>query len=97
MNINRLFRIASNVALKKSLTFKNINQELSKAHNVDHVRSLLGQYHVKLFKEPPYPNDIPRTENDLEVGIESVKDEPLGSLHFLHKTKNGWEIRGVGV
>lgn len=71
-----------------------MNKALADAHNVDHVRSLLGQHKVELFKEPAYPNDVPKTEDDLEVGIESVDDVPLDGLHFLRKAPKGWEIVG---
>jgi len=92
MNPKRLFKIASRIATGKISIFDAVNRELAKAHNTDHVRSILGQHHIKLFKEPPYPNDIPKSEDDLEVGIESVNDSPLDGMYFLRKSENGWEI-----
>ena len=96
MNQKRLYAIASRVASGQS-GFEAINKALSEANNVDHVRSLLGQHKIKLFKEPAYPKDVPQTKEDLEVGIESVNDVPVESLHFLRKTDNGWEISGPSV
>jgi hypothetical protein len=96
MNQKRLFAIASRVAAQ-SPGFETVNQALAEAHNVDHVRSLLGQHKVKLFKEPAYPNDIPKTKDDLEVGIESVNDVPVEGLHFLRKADKGWEIAGPAL
>ena len=97
MNIKRLFDIAARIAGGESghePAFDVVNQELAKAKNVDHVRSLLGQHKVKLFKEPAYPNDVPATKDDLQVGIESINGTPLGGLHFLRKVDQGWEIGG---
>lgn len=96
MNLKRLFAIAARVAGQSS-GFEAVNKELAKAHNADHVRSLLGQHKVKLFKEPAYPNDIPKTQDDLEIGIESIDDIPVEGLHFLRKADNGWEIVGPSL
>lgn len=96
MNQRRLFSIAAKIIFGSEISsvFEAVNKELAKAHNVDHVRSLLGQHKVKLFKEPPYPDDVPKSVDDLEVGIESVNDAPLDGLHFLRKAEKGWEISG---
>ena len=96
MNQKRLFAIAARVA-GQSPGLEVVNQALAEAHNVDHVRSLLGQHKVKLFKEPAYPNDIPKTKEDLEVGIESVDGVPMEGLHFLRKAEHGWEISGPAL
>ena len=93
MDQKRLFAIAARIAGHEP-AFDAVNQELAKAHNVDHVRSILGQHKIKLFKEPAYPNDVPATKGDLQVGIESMNDAPLGGLHFLRKADQGWEIGG---
>lgn len=97
MNQKRLYAIASRIASGQSSGFEVVNQALAEANNVDHVRSLLGQHKVKLFKEPAYPKDVPETKDDLEVGIESVNDVPVEGLHFLRKTDGGWEISGPSV
>jgi len=100
MNQKRLFEIAARIAAGDAghePAFDAINKELAKAHNVDHVRSLLGQHKIKLFKEPSYPNDVPATKDDLQVGVESIDGVPLGGVHFLHKTDQGWEIVGPHV
>jgi hypothetical protein len=97
MNQKRLFDIAARIAtreLSEESAFDSVNRELAKAHNVDHVRSILGQHKIKLFKEPSYPNDVPATKDDLQVGIESLNDSPLDGLHFLRKLDHGWEIGG---
>jgi hypothetical protein len=96
MNQKRLFAIAARVA-GQSPGFEAVNQALAEAKNVDHVRSLLGQHKVKLFKEPAYPLDVPKTQDDLEVGIESLNEVPVEGLHFLRKTDKGWEISGPHV
>jgi hypothetical protein len=96
MNQKRLFAIAARVAGQSS-DFEIVNRALSDANNVDHVRSLLGQHKIKLFKEPAYPNDVPKTEDDLEVGIESISDAPVEGLHFLRKVDKGWEITGPSL
>ena len=95
MNQKRLFAIAARIAggeISEEAAFKVVNKELAKAHNVDHVRSILGQHKIKLFKEPAYPNDIPKSPEDLQIGVESVDDCPVGGVHFLIKADQGWEI-----
>jgi hypothetical protein len=98
MDQRRLFAIAARIAgdqPSEESAFDAVNRELADAHNVDHVRSILGQHKIKLFKEPAYPNDVPETREDLQVGIESVNDVPVGKLHFLRKADKGWEIGGA--
>lgn len=100
MNQRRLFSIAARIVFAndgKASIFDAVNKALAEAHNVDHVRSILGQHKVKLFKEPPYPNDIPKNDDDLETGIESVNEVPLDGLHFLRKAEHGWEISGASL
>jgi hypothetical protein len=101
MDPRRLFNIAVRLAAglapvspTQEPAFDAVNKELAQAHNADHARSILGQHKVKLFKEPAYPKDIPETKDDLDVGIESINDCPLGGLHFLRKAEHGWEIGG---
>jgi hypothetical protein len=96
MNQKRLFAIAARIAGQSS-DFDIVNKVLADANNPDHVRSLLGQHKVKLFKEPAYPKDVPETKDDLEVGIESINDVPVEGLHFLRKADKGWEISGPGT
>ncbi len=94
MDRKRLSDIASRIAAGHISQFDAVNKALAEAKNVDHVRSLLGQYKVQLFKEPAYPHDVPQSGDDLEVGIESVNDVPVAGLHFLRKAPRGWEITG---
>ena len=85
-----LLKIATKIA--KSTILDSVNSDLAKANNVDHVRSILGQHKIKLFKEPAYPDDIPETKDDLEHGIESINDIPVDSMMFLKKSIHGWKI-----
>jgi hypothetical protein len=94
MDRKRLFRIAMRIANGEVSIFDAVNADLSEAKNVDHARSILGQHKIKLFKEPPYPDDIPTTPSEVGTGIESVDGAPVVGMNFLRKLEHGWGIEG---